>query len=93
MSEIPEIDAEERGGRFDPKRFFELARKVGHGRALGIEYRAENERLGLEQDIAHISRKAPTFVPQAGRERAGPRHTLLAAEVWRIGLRRACVTR
>lgn len=24
---------------FDPERFFELARSVGHGRALGLEYR------------------------------------------------------
>ena len=24
---------------FDPERFFELARNVGHGRALGLEYR------------------------------------------------------
>jgi uncharacterized protein (TIGR00369 family) len=27
-------------GRFDPERFFALMRNVGHGRALGIEYRA-----------------------------------------------------
>ena len=39
MSEIPELDAAERGGGFDPERFFELARKVGHGRALGLAYR------------------------------------------------------
>lgn len=25
---------------FDPERFFELARSVGHGKALGLEYRA-----------------------------------------------------
>ena len=25
---------------FDPKQFFELARKVGHGQALGLEFRA-----------------------------------------------------
>ena len=25
---------------FDPARFFELARRVGHGRALGLEYRS-----------------------------------------------------
>ena len=39
MSEpvIPELDAAERSG-FDPIRFFELARRVGHGRALGLEY-------------------------------------------------------
>jgi uncharacterized protein (TIGR00369 family) len=40
MSDIPELDAAERGGGFDPERFFELARKVGHGRALGLAYRA-----------------------------------------------------
>lgn len=38
MSEIPEIDAIERGGGFDPERFFKLARSVGHGRALGIDF-------------------------------------------------------
>ena len=35
---------------FDPKAFFELARKVGHGRALGLEFRASGENwaeLGL----------------------------------------------
>ena len=35
---VPEKDAEGRAG-FDPERFFELARRVGHGRALGLEYR------------------------------------------------------
>ena len=35
---VPETDAEGRAG-FDPERFFELARRVGHGRALGLEYR------------------------------------------------------
>jgi uncharacterized protein (TIGR00369 family) len=41
MSEpvIPELDAAGRSG-FDPERFFDLARRVGHGRALGLEYRA-----------------------------------------------------
>ena len=38
----PEGDAATRPG-FDPARFFELARKVGHGRALGIEYRGAGE--------------------------------------------------
>ncbi len=28
---------------FDPRQFFELARKVGHGQALGLEFRAEGE--------------------------------------------------
>ena len=38
----PESDAAGRKG-FDPARFFELARKVGHGRALGIEFRDAGE--------------------------------------------------
>ena len=38
----PEGDAATRPG-FDPARFFELARTVGHGRALGIEYRGARE--------------------------------------------------
>ena len=39
MNDIPEFDAASRDGGFDPERFFELARKVGHGRALGLEFR------------------------------------------------------
>jgi uncharacterized protein (TIGR00369 family) len=31
-------DAPADGERFDPARFFELARRVGHGRALGMEF-------------------------------------------------------
>lgn len=38
MIDIPEVDAAERGGGFDPVRFFKLARAVGHGRALGLDY-------------------------------------------------------
>jgi uncharacterized protein (TIGR00369 family) len=38
----PEADAATRSG-FDPARFFELARKVGHGRALGVEFRGAGE--------------------------------------------------
>lgn len=36
MSEIADRVAD--GGGFDPRRFFALARKVGHGRALGMEF-------------------------------------------------------
>lgn len=35
----PEIDALNRNG-FDIERFFEIARAVGHGKALGIDYQA-----------------------------------------------------
>jgi uncharacterized protein (TIGR00369 family) len=38
----PEADAARRSG-FDPARFFELARKVGHGRALGVEFRGAGD--------------------------------------------------
>lgn len=38
----PEADAAVRPG-FDPARFFELARKVGHGRALGVEFRGAGD--------------------------------------------------
>ena len=38
----PESDAAKRPG-FDPVRFFELARKVGHGRALGLEFRGAGD--------------------------------------------------
>lgn len=38
----PEADAARRSG-FDPRRFFELARQVGHGRALGLDFRDSGE--------------------------------------------------
>jgi len=43
MSENPEASIFEAGSSFDPARFFELARRVGHGRALGLEYRGSND--------------------------------------------------
>jgi uncharacterized protein (TIGR00369 family) len=43
VTEIPEEDAVERGGGWDPRRFFDLARKVGHGQALGLEYRGASD--------------------------------------------------
>jgi len=36
MNDTPAAIAE--GERFDPARFFDLARRVGHGRALGMEF-------------------------------------------------------
>ena len=38
----PEADAAARTG-FDPERFFQLASQVGHGRAIGMEYRGHGE--------------------------------------------------
>ncbi len=39
MNDRPEIAALA-AGRFDPELFFAMARKVGHGQALGLEFRA-----------------------------------------------------
>jgi uncharacterized protein (TIGR00369 family) len=48
---------------FDPKAFFELARRIGHGRALGLEFRDSRENwaeLGLPW------REELVAVPQSG---------------------------
>ncbi len=42
--ERPEDDALRLGGAFDPERFFALARSVGHGSLLGLEYRASADQ-------------------------------------------------
>ena len=51
-----------RGG-FDPTRFFELARKVGHGRALGIEYRGSGDDW---VELALPWREELVGVPESG---------------------------
>ncbi len=38
--EVTGADALAKAGSFDPERFFALIRTVGHGRALGLSYRA-----------------------------------------------------
>ena len=43
MSDIPDYHAASLGGGFNPKLFFELARNVGHGQALGLEFRSATE--------------------------------------------------
>lgn len=63
MSDIPELDAQQRGGGFDPERFFELARKVGHGRALGIEYRSSADNW---VELALPWREELVGVPDSG---------------------------
>ena len=64
MSEpvIPEVDAAGRSG-FDPERFFELARRVGHGRALGLEYRASGPNW---MELALPWREELVGVPESG---------------------------
>jgi len=83
MSDVPEIDAEERGGGFDPRRFFELARKVGHGRALGIAYRASS---GQWVELELPWREELVGVPESGILASGAIVSLLdtcgGSSVW-----------
>lgn len=48
---------------FDPQRFFELARSVGHGRALGLDYRASGENW---MELALPWREELVGVPSTG---------------------------
>lgn len=43
MNETPDYHSATNDGTFDPRRFFELARKVGHGQALELEFRGAGE--------------------------------------------------
>lgn len=58
----PETDAAGRSG-FDPERFFEVARSVGHGRALGLEYRASGPNW---MELALPWREELVGVPDSG---------------------------
>ncbi|MBA3730530.1 MAG: PaaI family thioesterase [Sphingomonas sp.] len=65
-------------GGFDPERFFALMRKVGHGRALGLEYRASgkswvelalpwrDELVGVEESGILASGAVVSLVDTAG---------------------------
>jgi uncharacterized protein (TIGR00369 family) len=48
---------------FDPRGFFEIARKVGHGRALGLEYRDSGENWA---ELALPWREELVGVPETG---------------------------
>jgi uncharacterized protein (TIGR00369 family) len=50
-------------GAFDPERFFALMRSVGHGRALGLDYRASGERW---VELALPWREELVGVPESG---------------------------
>lgn len=83
MSEIPEIGAAERGGGFDPERFFQLARSVGHGRALGLDY------VGSGEDWVELAlpwREELVGLPESGILASGAIISLLdtcgGASVW-----------
>ena len=72
---------------FDPERFFEVARSVGHGKALGLQYRASGPNwmeLGLPW------RKELVGVPETGVLASGAIVSLIdtasGASVWmRLG--------
>ena len=48
---------------FDPKAFFELARKVGHGRALGLEFRRSGDNWA---ELSLPWREELVGVPETG---------------------------
>ena len=83
MSGRPEIDAATAGGGFDPKSFFELARSVGHGRALGLEFRACGDNW---VELALPWREQLVGVPETGVLASGAIVSLLdtcgGASVW-----------
>jgi uncharacterized protein (TIGR00369 family) len=58
----PHDDAARRSG-FDPKRFFELAKTVGHGRALGLDFRASGDNWA---ELALPWREELVGVPETG---------------------------
>lgn len=48
---------------FDPRAFFELARRVGHGRALGLEFRSSGENWA---ELSLPWREELVGVPETG---------------------------
>jgi len=48
---------------FDPHRFFELAKRVGHGRALGLEFRQSGENWA---ELALPWREELVGIPETG---------------------------
>ena len=72
-----------REGDFDPKRFFALMRSVGHGRALGLEYRASADRW---IELALPWREELVGVPESGILASGAIVSLIdtagGASIW-----------
>ena len=56
-------DEKREGGGFDPKRFFEIARTVGHGRALGLDFRHSGENWA---ELSLPWREELVGVPETG---------------------------
>jgi len=68
---------------FDPERFFELARRVGHGMALGLEYRASGDNW---MELCLPWREELVGVPETGVLASGaivsPIDTASGGSVW-----------
>ena len=68
---------------FDPERFFELARRVGHGKALGLEYRASGPNW---MELCLPWREELVGVPETGVLASGAIVSLIdtasGASVW-----------
>ena len=80
MSDLPH---EAITGAFDPERFFALMRSVGHGRALGLEYRAS---AGQWIELALPWREELVGVPESGILASGAIVSLIdtagGASIW-----------
>jgi uncharacterized protein (TIGR00369 family) len=70
-------------GVFDPERFFALMRSVGHGRALGLEFRASGEQW---IELALPWREELVGVPESGILASGAIVSLIdtagGASIW-----------
>ena len=79
-----ELDLTARTTSFDPERFFALARKVGHGRALGLEYRSSGDHW---VELALPWREELVGVPETGILASGAIVSLVdtagGASVWK----------
>jgi uncharacterized protein (TIGR00369 family) len=68
---------------FDPERFFEMARRVGHGKALGLEYRASGPNW---MELCLPWREELVGVPETGVLASGAIVSLIdtasGASVW-----------
>ena len=68
---------------FDPQRFFEMARKVGHGRALGLDYEASGDNW---MELSLPWREPLVGVPDSGILASGAIVSLIdtasGASVW-----------
>ena len=77
----PRADAS--AGAFDPERFFALMRSVGHGRALGLDYRASGEQW---IELALPWREELVGVPESGILASGAIVSLIdtagGASIW-----------